>query len=115
MELTPDLVLSLVDRLFPPGERSAALALLERYGGAPHEREPLRVRVAALKVSGGQLAELERAIAHAGMDYRDVLAWAEYPGALTKPTWEMPAAEAERVRAADRAQYLAWLAEHAQP
>lgn len=112
MELTPDLVRTLVDRLFPPGERSAALALLEGYGGAPHERESLRVRVAALKVSGGQLGELERSIAHARMDYRDVLAWAEYPGALTMSTWKMPPAEAARVRAADRTQYLAWLAEH---
>jgi hypothetical protein len=79
-----------------------------------HEREALRVRVAALKVSGGRLPELERAIAHAQLDYRDVLAWAEYPGALGHRTWEMPAADVAQVRAADRAQYLAWLAEHTQ-
>jgi hypothetical protein len=45
-------------------------------------------------------------------DYRDVLAWAEYPEELRSPTWRMPAADQARIRAADRAQYIAWLAAH---
>jgi hypothetical protein len=61
-----------------------AAALLERDGAAAHEREPLRVRVAALK----------------------------YPEEMTQPTWGLALPEVERIRAADRAQYLAWLAEH---
>jgi hypothetical protein len=109
VELTPKLVRTLVHRLFAPDERSAALSLLERYGGPAHEREVLRVRVATLKLSGGKLPELERAIEHARRDYRDVLAWAEYPQELVRPTWRLPAEEVARIRAADRAQYLKWL------
>jgi hypothetical protein len=113
MELTPDVVRLLVDRLFAPEERGAARVLLESYGAAPHEREPVRVRVAALKLSKGGLSELERVIGYARRDYRDVLAWAEYPAEMAVPTWRMPAHDVAQIRAADRAQYLAWLAAHA--
>jgi hypothetical protein len=112
MELTPEVVDLLVERLFPLEERSAAVAILDRYGSALHEREPVRVRVAALKLSGGNLAELERVIGQAKRDYRDVLAWAEYPDELVQPTWRLPEDQVARIRGADRAQYLAWLAEH---
>jgi hypothetical protein len=110
--LTAEIVRLLVDRLFEPKERAAAMTLLQRYGAAGHEHEAIRVRVAALKLSGGQLAELERMIDHARRDYRDVLAWAEYPGELVQPTWRLPEPQVARIRAADRAQYLAWLAAH---
>jgi hypothetical protein len=111
-KFTAEFVRRLVERLFPVEERTAAAALLERYGPAAHEREPLRVRVAALKLSGGQLAKLESLMNHARRDYRDILAWAEYPEEMTQPTWGLALPEVERIRAADRAQYLAWLAEH---
>jgi hypothetical protein len=115
VELTPELVRLLVDRLFLPTERAAALTLLDRYGAAPHEREALRVRVAALKLSRGRLPQLERTMAYAQRDYRNVLAWAEYPVELVEPTWRMPAPDVAQIRAADRAQYLAWLNAHTQP
>ena len=101
--------------LFTPAERAAAFALLEGYGAAPHEREVIRVRVAVLKLSDGQLPELERLIGRARQDYRDVLAWAEYPAELVRPTWSLPEADVAQIRAADRAQYLAWLAAHTGP
>jgi hypothetical protein len=110
--LTPETVSTIVDHLFAPEERAPALQLLERYGTAPHEREAVRVRVAALKLCAGRLDKLGELIKHAGRDYRDLLAWAEYPQELNQPTWRMPAAEVARIRAADRAQYLAWLAAH---
>jgi hypothetical protein len=115
LELTLELVHRLVDRLFAPGERTAALALLERYGVAPHEREVIRVRVAVLKLSEGRLTELERLIARARRDYRDVLAWAEYPAELVQPTWRLPDSDVARLRAVDRAQYVAWLTAHTEP
>ncbi len=67
--------------------------------------------MAALKLSGGRLADLERVMSQARQDYRDVLAWAEYPQELVQPTWRLGGREVERIRAADRAQYLAWLAQ----
>jgi hypothetical protein len=115
MELTADLVRRLIDRLFPADERLAATAVLQRYGSAPHEPEAARVRVAALKLSKGRLSELENLIVHARRDYRDVLAWAEYPEELVQPTWRLSEEEVRRIRGADRAQYVAWLREHAGP
>ena len=110
MELTAALVQALVARLFGPDVRAEAASLLAQYGTQAHEREEVRVRVAALKLSEGSLERLREAIASAKRDYRDVLAWAEYPEELRSPTWRLPAGEQARIRAADRAQYLAWLA-----
>jgi hypothetical protein len=58
---------------------------------------------------------LERLIGRARQDYRDVLAWAEYPAELVQPTWRLQEPDVARIRAADRAQYLAWLAAHTSP
>ena len=112
MELTAALVEALVTRLFRPEVRVEATNVLAQYGTQVHEREDIRVRVAALKLSGGSLDRLRELVATAKRDYRDVLAWAEYPEELRSPTWRMPAADQARIRAADRAQYIAWLAAH---
>jgi hypothetical protein len=111
VELTDELVRLLVERLFSVEERAAAMATLDRYGTALHEREAVRVRVAALKLCKGKLADLEKLIGYAKRDYRDVLAWAEYPDELVQPTWRLPEDQVARIRGADRAQYLAWLTE----
>ena len=70
------------------------------------------MRVAALKLSEGSPDRLRELIAHAKRDYRDVLAWAEYPEEMRGFTWRLPPDEQARIRTADRAQYLAWLAAH---
>jgi hypothetical protein len=110
VEPTPELIRQLVERLFKPPERAAALALLEQYGA--DASEPLRVHVALLKLCEGRLPQLEYYVGQAQEDYRDVLAWAEYPEELEQPTWRLPAAEVQRIREADRGQYLAWLRAH---
>jgi hypothetical protein len=110
MEPTAALVQRLVERLFAAPERAAALRLLEQYG--TRDSEPYRVRVALLKLSDGRLDQLEDFVRAAHRDFRDVLAWAEYPEALRQPMWSLPAEEALRIRDADRAQYLAWLHAH---
>lgn len=112
MELTATLVDALVTRLFGPDGRVEAANLLAQYGTQEYEREQVRVRVAALKLSDGSLERLRDAVASAKRDYRDVLAWAEYPGEMQGPSWRLPADEQTRIRAADREQYLAWLAVH---
>jgi hypothetical protein len=111
-ELSPELLRLLVERLFSSEDREKAIDLLDSYGTAAHERESIRVRIAALKLSDAKLDKLEAAITHAKRDYRDVLAWAEYPTELSQPTWRMPDDEVARIRGTDRSQYLAWLAEH---
>jgi hypothetical protein len=112
MELTAALVDALVARLFAPGDRAEASGLLTEYGGEAHEREAIRVRVAALKLSEGSLQRLRDLVARAKRDYRDVLAWAEYPEEMRIFTWRLPPAEQARIHSSDRAQYLAWLAAH---
>lgn len=108
-EITPALVQRLVARLFPLEQRAAAGDILAEYGAQFHEKEGDRVRVAALKLCGGDLIKLEELILRAKRDYRDLLAWAEYPEETRKPTWRLPAVEQTRIRQADRAQYEAWL------
>ena len=72
-------VARLVHRDFAPGEVATALALLGEYGGKEWHNEVARVRVACLKLAGGKLEELRRAVRIADRDYRDTLAAAEYP------------------------------------
>jgi hypothetical protein len=112
VELTPALVQALVARLFKPEVRAEAADMLAQYGTRAHEREEIRVRVAALKLSEGSLDRLRDLMAQAKRDYRDVLAWAEYPEELRSATWRLPGAEQARIRTADREQYRAWLAAH---
>lgn len=114
MELTQAVVDRIVAALFPE-QPGLAHEVLARYGRPGIDREILRVRVAALRVSEGNLAKLEKTVAAALVDYRDVLAWAEYPVELVNPTWDMPAADVTRIRAADRLQYRDWLARFAEP
>ena len=112
MELTPELVDLLIARLVPAEGRAIVSNLLADYGRQPHEREPLRVRVALLKLSEGNLDRLRALIADAQRDYRDVLAWAEYPAEMASPASGLSSADQARIREADRGQYLAWLTEH---
>lgn len=112
MELTPAFVEALVTRLFSLEVRAEAASVLAQYGTQSYEREEMRVRVAALKLSDGSIDRLRELIGSAKLDYRDVLAWAEYPEELRSPTWRLSAAEQARIRTADRAQYLAWLETH---
>jgi hypothetical protein len=68
-----------VRREFTAAHVPEALAVLAEYGPATWHREPLRVRLAALKLAEGNLEKLRMAIDRAKRDYRDVLAPAEYP------------------------------------
>jgi len=72
-------VARLVHRDFTPGEVATVVALLEQYGTQPWHNEVARVRVALLKLAGGNLEELRRHLKVAARDYRDTLAAAEYP------------------------------------
>ena len=96
--------------LFPDLEqRATAEAELGRYGVGDHEPEAERVRLAVLKLAGGDLERLRINVRAAKGDYRDVLAWAEFPGQIKANSWRLPAEEREQLIQADLAQYLAWL------
>lgn len=99
----------IVERDFSWEDRHEALEVLEQYtsnNGSPH-----RVHLAALKMSGGDLAQLREWIAVATTDYRDVLVAAEYPLADARRSALEEASDAERkaVYDADWKQYKEWL------
>lgn len=69
----------IVNRDFAEDQQRQATALLAQYGSEDWHREAARVRLAALKLAGGDLVRLRDQIELACRDYRDVLISAEYP------------------------------------
>lgn len=61
-----------------PGEQAEAMTLLNRYESESAAGR-LRVQLAVLKLSQGDLRKLQEFIEVARTDYRDVLFWAETP------------------------------------
>ncbi len=66
-------------RDFPAEQHAEVRSALDEYGKQDWHRDQLRVRMACLKLASGDLARLRRQVQTACTDYRDVLAWAEYP------------------------------------
>lgn len=107
---TTDDVLAKIADVLPDRDAAEVLAVLDRYGTEPHEQERRRVQLAVLKLCD-EAAEpdLERTVADAKADFRDVLVWAEAPN-LGARSRSKDAAHREALKAQDRAQYEAWLA-----
>ena len=68
-----------VRRDFPEAQVADVLAMLAEYGTEIWHKERERVRLAALKLANGDVGKLRSTIDRAKLDYRDVLAPAEYP------------------------------------
>lgn len=88
------------------------MAILRVYGSKPNERERDRVHLAVLKLSKGRKDRLPGLVRLAAVDYRDVLAPAEFPEESSlgpRKMSELSPEEAEAVRRRDREQYLGWL------
>lgn len=99
----------ILDREFQPGDRADARSWLERYGSELHHRETARVRLAILKLAGGRLDKLRSFVETAIKDYRDVLAYAEYPAYFSEdPSIVNHPDRALRIMAADWRQYEVW-------
>ena len=82
--------------------------ILRDYGREAHEREPGRVRLAILKLAGAELRSVEQYTGYAREDYRNILAWAEYPRQAQQ--WVMPDTDAKQeMIEADKAEYEHWL------
>ena len=101
----------IVRRDFPADRAVEVLAMLDEYGKETWQREPHRVRLAALKLAAGDIKCMRYEIEGAKRDYRDVLGPAEYPG-YTKRMFRIgkPAQdEQQRTIDADWRQYQDWL------
>ena len=96
--------------VFPELDVLEVLDWLDDYGVEPYERERERVQLAILKLCQEEgLNTPDRFVKAAKQDYRDVLAWAEYPGQVNAAWFRLPPGEQAKVRRADLEQYLAWL------
>jgi hypothetical protein len=99
----------IVNRDFADSEREEALSILGQYGSEEWHREPVRVRVAALKLSNGSIELLRRQIEIANNDYRDIIAPAEYPGYLKLNFEELSENKTHQMIESDWKEYQEWL------
>jgi len=89
-------------------ERAKVREILESYGEEKFQQEPDRVRLAVLKLSGTDISEIENWTKRAKEDYRDILAWAEYP--RQSKHWSMPdGSKKKELIEADKQEYVQWL------
>ena len=80
---------SKLEVMFPDDfTRRRVRRILQGYGNGVHEHEPDRVRLAILKLAGAELQSVEKFTGYAREDYRDILAWTEYPRQSRQ--WAMP-------------------------
>lgn len=116
MQPTPSVtgadVIRIVHRDFEGDSVPAVLAMLDGYGTESWHRELWRVRLAVLKLADGSLDGLRSALDIARVDYRDVLALAEYPSCFRHSPREISDLGPDERRAlteSDWRQYQDWL------
>ena len=102
-------VLKKIRQVFPKREPQEILACLEAYGTESHETGRYRVYLAILKLCDEEnLSDPSGYVKAAKQDFRDILAWAEYPNQMKCG----PAKNSEKSAALikmDEEQYQAWL------
>ena len=104
-EYNKDLIIKKIKQCFPNEDARQILSVLNNSS----EKGEDRVLLAVLKLSEGNLEKLHFYLEAAKSDWRDVLAWAEYPEEMANDTWKMNAEKATKIRERDRKQYLDWL------
>lgn len=107
-------VLSKIKKMWPDADSQEILDLLNEYGSKSYETGRERVQMAILKLSGGDRKRLPDLVKMAKRDWRDVLAYAEYPEEMKTGPIKMRAMskrEAQSVRRRDKRQYEKWLKE----
>lgn len=90
-----------INAIFPEEQLEPALRILEAYPG----RAGTRLQLAMLKNSSGDLDKLADQVRLAEIDYRDVLALAEYPRQLQTAAGDVT----DEMQKADRQDYESWL------
>ncbi|MFZ5569721.1 MAG: hypothetical protein ACOZF0_04925 [Thermodesulfobacteriota bacterium] len=105
------ILLKKVADLFPdPQQQEQAHAVLSEYGKEASDLEPDRVRLAILKLAGADLECLKETTVSAKRDYRDILAWAEYPNqTIARSLPDGP--KKQKMIQTDLEQYTTWLFE----
>jgi len=112
MKSTRSQVIRKVKLYWPDRDLDEVMGILDQYGLKKYETGGDRVQMAVIKLSEGDFDRLPELIKTAKIDYRDVLAWAEYPrefGISASDMKLLSKGEAEEIRRRDRKQYLDWL------
>jgi hypothetical protein len=100
-----------VRRYWPDEDPAEIIAILNQYGGSG-EPGRTRVQLAILKLAEGQKERLPELVQMAKRDYRDVLAYAEYPEQIKTDVADLMAMSKEErkaLRQRDKEQYRKWL------
>ena len=110
--ISRDKILKKITQYWPEVDPQLILNILEEYGVESYEREQSRVQLAIIKLSEGDRGRLEENVILAKTDYRDVLAYAEYPEEMKtsyKDMRKMSAGKTKALRQRDRELYLKWI------
>ena len=101
-----------IARYWPDADPEEIMGILNEYGTESFERGQQRVHLAILKLSNGDIDELPKLVKMAKRDYRDVLAYAEYPEQMRLGfvgAKKLSADEREAMKQRDKKQYRKWL------
>ena len=107
-QVTATDVARVMGRDVPAAAQAAVAELLGRYTEANGPVSVPRVHLAVLKLSGGDTEKVAEYVEAARQDYRDVLAWAEYPRYFARGGFR-DEDEQRQVIDDDWAEYKAWL------
>jgi hypothetical protein len=105
-------VLNKIKKYWPDQDPERIIKILQGYGQEKYEEDSPRIQLAIIKLSDGDLDKLEEYVNLAKRDYRDVLAFAEYPEEIRTGfvgMEKLSEEEAKALRGRDREQYLSWL------
>ena len=105
--MTPEKLVAKIRQVFPDADPTDIQRELDEYSGP----ERLRVQLAIVKLTDeDRRASPKHYVDTARQDYRDVLAWAEFPQQLRPDWFTLSVTERAKVTKADRQQYVRWLA-----
>jgi hypothetical protein len=108
----PNIVFRVIHHYWPDGDIQQILTILNKYGKSDFERGKTRVHLAVLKLSEGNLDKLAQYVSVAKSDYRDVVAWAEYPEQIKLgfvKMRELSPRKRKALKKRDAKQYADWL------
>jgi hypothetical protein len=110
--ITRHKVLEKIAQYWPDVDPQEVMNVLDKYGVESHERGRARVQLAILKLSEGERERLKELVGIAKRDFRDVLAYAEYPEEMSIGfigVSQLSSIEVKELRKRDKEQYLNWL------
>jgi hypothetical protein len=105
--MTLEKLLAKIRQAFPDADPADIRRQLDEYTGP----ERPRVQLAIVKLSDEDGRDSPKHYVDAALtDYRDVLAWAEYPQQLRPDWFTLSVTDRAKITKADRQQYVRWLA-----